>query len=184
MEQNLRQKRLKRCKIYSNFTSYSGFKKKIIKISNEEKFLNYFSSRKRDLTSAKIIAITGSAGKTSLKNLIRDLLQNFGKTLSSPRSYNNHYGVPLSLSQLHVKHNYGIFEVGMSKAGEIDNLCKLVKPYIGIITNIGEAHIENFKSQKGIADAKGEIINNIKKNGTIILNRDDKYFNYLEKKQN
>ncbi len=114
--------------------------------------------------------------------MIRDLLQNFGKTLSSPRSYNNHYGVPLSLSQLHVKHNYGIFEVGMSKAGEIDNLCKLVKPHIGIITNIGEAHIENFKSQKGIADAKGEIINNIKKNGTIILNRDDKYFNYLEKK--
>ena len=58
-----------------------------------------------------------------------------------------------------------------------------MKPHIGIITNIGEAHIENFKSQKELVDAKGEIINNIKKNGTIILNRDDKYFNYLEKKQ-
>ena len=70
----------------------------------------------------------------------------------------------------------------MSKSGEINNLSKLVKPNIGIITNIGEAHIENFKSIKGIADAKGEIINNIQKDGSIILNRDDKFFHYLEKK--
>ena len=70
----------------------------------------------------------------------------------------------------------------MSKSGEINSLSKLIKPHIGIITNIGEAHIENFKNLKGIANAKGEIINNIKKNGTIILNRDDRYFNYLNKK--
>ena len=126
--------------------------------------------------------MTGSAGKTSLKNLIRDLLNNFGKTLCSPKSYNNHFGVPLSLSQLHIKHDFGVFEVGMNKAGEINTLTKLIKPHIGIITNIGEAHIENFQNQKGIADAKGEIMNNIQKNGTIILNRDDKYFNYLQKK--
>ena len=158
------------------------YKNKIIKIDDEIKFLNFYASRKRDLTSAKIIAVTGSSGKTSLKNLIKNLLQNYGKTLCSPRSYNNHFGVPLSLSQLHTKHKYGVFEVGMNKAGEINNLTNLVKPHIGIITNIGEAHIENFKNQKGIADAKAEIINNIKKNGTIILNRDDKYFNYLQKK--
>ena len=70
----------------------------------------------------------------------------------------------------------------MSKAGEINTLSKIIKPHIGIITNIGEAHIENFKNLKSIADAKGEILNNIKKNGTIILNRDDKYFDYLKKK--
>ena len=70
----------------------------------------------------------------------------------------------------------------MSKTGEINTLTKLIKPHIGIITNIGEAHIENFKNVKGIADAKGEIIKNIEKYGTLILNRDDKYFNYLEKK--
>ncbi len=157
-------------------------KKKIIKVKNEIKFLNYYASRKRDLTSARIIAVTGSAGKTSLKNLIRDLLNNFGKTLCSPKSYNNHFGVPLSLSQLHIKHDFGVFEVGMNKAGEINTLTKLIKPHIGIITNIGEAHIENFQNQRGIADAKGEIMNNIQKNGTIILNRDDKYFNYLQKK--
>ena len=83
-----------------------------------------------------------------------------------------------------VNHKYAVFEVGMSKQGEINSLTKLIKPHIGIITNIGEAHIENFKNLKGIADAKGELLNNIQKNGTIILNRDDKFFNYLEKKQN
>ena len=158
------------------------FKKKIIKVNNVINFLNEFAKKKREDSSAKIIAITGSAGKTSLKNLIKDLLQNFGDTLHSPKSYNNQYGVPISLSFLTPNHNYGVFEVGMSKAGEINSLTKLIKPHIGIITNIGEAHIENFKNVKGIAKAKGEIINNIRKNGTIILNQDDKYFHYLKSK--
>ena len=139
--------------------------------------------KERERTKAKIFAITGSAGKTSLKNLIKDLLQNYGNTLCSPKSYNNHFGVPLSLSQLKLNHEYGVFEIGMSKAGEIKSLSKFVKPEIGIITNIGEAHIENFKNLKGIAKAKGEIIDNIKKkNGTVILNRDDKFFDYLNKR--
>ncbi len=158
------------------------YKNKIIKVKNEEKFLNIFAKKKREFSRAKIFAVTGSAGKTSLKDLIKGLLQNYGDTKSSPKSYNNHFGVPLSLSELSVGHKYGIFEVGMSKPGEIKNLSKLIKPDIAIITNIGEAHIENFKNLKGIADAKGEIINNISKNGTIILNKDDKYFNYLKKK--
>ena len=72
----------------------------------------------------------------------------------------------------------------MSKAGEINRLTKLIRPHIGIITNIGEAHIENFKNLIGIANAKGELIDNILSNGTIILNRDDRYFNILKKEQN
>ena len=84
-------------------------------------------------------------------------MQNFGETFSSPKSYNNHYGVPLSLSQLNLNHKYGVFEIGTSKAGEINNLTKL-SIHIGIITNIAEAHIENFKNLKGIAEAKGELI--------------------------
>ncbi len=158
------------------------FKRKVIRVNNVIKFLNEFAIQKRNLSKAKIIGITGSAGKTSLKNLLKDLLQNFGETICSPKSFNNHLGVPLSLSQLNTKHNHGIFEIGMSKAGEINTLSKIIQPHIGVITNIGEAHIENFKNLRGIADAKGEIIKNIKKNGTIILNRDDKYFSYLEKK--
>ncbi len=157
-------------------------KKKVLKTKNEIKFLKSFAYLKRDKTTAKIIAITGSAGKTSLKNLIKDVLQKFGNTYCSTKSYNNEYGVPISLSQLKTNHKFGVFEVGMSKKGEIDNLTKLVRPHIGVITNIGEAHIENFKNVKGIAGAKSEIIKNIQKNGTIILNRDDKFFNYLEKK--
>ena len=158
------------------------FRNKIIKVKDEIKFLNKFAQKKRENSNAKIIAITGSAGKTSLKNLTKDLLQNFGETQSSPKSYNNHFGVPLSLSQLRTKDKYGIFEVGMSKKGEINKLSKLIKPHIGVITNIAEAHIENFKNLKGIADAKAELISNIKKNGTLILNRDDKFFNYFRNK--
>ena len=158
------------------------YKKKTIKVKNEISFLNNFAELKRKYSSAKIIAITGSAGKTSLKNLIRDILQNFEKTHSSPQSFNNHFGVPISLSNLNVDNKFGIFEVGMSKAGEIKNLSKLIQPHIGIITNIGEAHIENFKDIKDIAKAKGEIVDNIKKDGTIILNRDDKFFSYLANK--
>ena len=158
------------------------YKNKMIRVKDEIKFLNSFASKKRNYTKAKIIAVTGSAGKTSLKNILKDLLQNFGETFSSPKSYNNHFGVPLSLSQLDIKHKFGVFEIGMSKVGEIEKLSKLIKPHIGIITNIGEAHIENFKNLRGIANAKGEIINNIKKEGTIILNRDDKFFNFLSNK--
>ncbi len=158
------------------------YKSKTILVNNEIEFLKNFASKKRDCSTAKIIGITGSAGKTSLKNLIKGLLQNFGESFCSPKSYNNHFGVPLSLSQLESKHKYGIFEIGMSKPGEINALSKLIKPHIGIITNIGEAHIENFKNLKGIADAKGELINNIDKNGTIILNQDDKFYSYLKKK--
>ena len=158
------------------------YKKKTIKVKNEISFLNDFARLKRKKSLAKIIAITGSAGKTSLKNLIKQLLQNFENTYCSPRSFNNHFGVPISLSNLSTTDKYGVFEVGMSKMGEIKNLSKLIQPHIGIITNIGEAHLENFKNISGIAKAKSEIIDNIKENGTIIINRDDKFFSYLYKK--
>ena len=158
------------------------YKKKIIKVQNEIVFLKKFACLKRINCNAKIIAITGSAGKTSLKNLLNILLENFGSTYASPKSFNNHFGVPISLSNLKISHKFGIFEVGMSKAGEINQLSKMIKPHIGIITNIGEAHIENFSNINGIAKAKSEIINNIETNGSLILNRDDKFFNYLNKK--
>ncbi len=158
--------------------------KRIIKVKNSISFLRSFAKLKRENSSANIISITGSAGKTSLKNLLNQLLKNFGKTYCSPRSFNNHLGVPISLSNLSFDDKYGVFEVGMSKGGEIRNLTKLIQPHIGIITNIGEAHLENFKNINGIAKAKSEMIENIKKGGTIILNRDDKFFNYLFKKAN
>ena len=158
------------------------YKNKIFKVNNEIKFLNKFAILKRNHSNAKIIGITGSAGKTTIKNLLHDLLKTFGSTYASPRSFNNHFGVPVSLANLNINHQYGVFEVGMSKAGEINRLTKMIKPNIGLITNIGEAHIENFINIKGIAKAKSEIINNIETNGTVILNHDDRFFNYLSKK--
>ena len=172
----------KGAKFIASSKQIKKYKNRLLKVDNETKFLKDFAAKKRNKSLAKILAITGSAGKTSLKNLVKDLLQNYGETHSSPKSYNNHFGVPLSLSNLSTKHKYGVFEVGMSKAGEINKLSKLIRPHIAIITNVGEAHIENFKNLKDIAKAKGEIINNIEKGGTIILNRDDKYFRFFEKK--
>tara|TARA_E500000178_G_scaffold346778_1_gene398952 strand:- start:1159 stop:3918 length:2760 start_codon:yes stop_codon:yes gene_type:complete len=157
-------------------------KNKIIKVSNTYNFMKKLAFLKRNFTNAKIIAVTGSSGKTTVKDLIGNLLKNYGETYFSPRSYNNAYGVPLSLCNLEQEHNYGVFEIGMSKKGEIGALSKIVKPNIAIITNIAEAHIENFKNLSHIAKAKGEIIDNISSLGSLIVDRDNKYYNYFKSK--
>jgi len=156
-------------------------KNKLIRCDNTMDFLNNLAIKKREHSKAKIIAITGSSGKTTLKTLLANSLTNYGKTYFSKKSYNNHFGVPLSLCNLENDHQYGVFEIGMSRPREIQKLSSLVKPDIVVITNIGEAHIENFDNLSGIAKAKAEIIGNIKKNGILVLNKDDKYFNYLSK---
>ena len=155
--------------------------KKLIKYSSTINFLNKLAIKKRKYLKAKIIAVTGSSGKTTFKNLLGNLLSKYKKTYFSQKSYNNHFGVPLSLCNLESDHQFGVFEIGMSKTGEIGKLSNLVKPHIGIITNIGEAHIENFNNLNGIAKAKSEIIENINTGGSLVLNKDDKYFNYLSK---
>ncbi len=160
----------------------SYIKKKVIKVNDTYSFLKKLSIKKRLNTDAKIVAVTGSSGKTSVKDLVANLLKNFGTTYFSPMSYNNSFGVPLSLCNLEPSHKYGVFEIGMSKAGEINSLSKIVKPHIGIITNVAEAHIENFKSLYHIAKAKGEIINNIVPNGLLIIDKDGKYCNYFKSK--
>ena len=152
---------------------------KVIKVKNTFSSLNNLAKITRDSSSAEIIGITGSVGKTTLKNLISFSLKNYGKVYHSPHSYNNRFGVPLSLSNLKSNIDYGIFEIGMDKKGEIDNLSKIVKPEIAIITNISEAHFKNFDTLKDIAKAKAEIINNISKGGNIILNKDSKFFSFL-----
>jgi len=156
-------------------------KKKLIKYSSTISFLNKLAVLKRGNSNSKVIAITGSSGKTTLKTILGKTLSEFGKTYFSKKSYNNHIGVPLSLCNLENNHKYSVFEIGMSSSGEIRKLSNLVKPDIAIITNIGEAHIKNFSNLDGIAKAKSEIIENINKDGYLILNRDDKYFNYLSK---
>ena len=130
----------------------------------------------RENIKTKIIAITGSCGKTTLKELLGNSINQLSKVGISPKSYNNKYGVPLSLFNLDQKNNYGVLEIGMDKKGEIDHLSKIVKPDLSVITNINYAHAKNFKNLKQIAYAKSEIINNTKANGFIVLNADDNFF--------
>ena len=156
--------------------------KKIIKVKNTLSSLNDLAIATRMNSAAQIIGITGSAGKTTLKNLAGFALESYGKVYKSPHSYNNKFGVPLSLSNLKNTTNYGVFEIGMDKKGEIYSLSKIVKPETAAITNISESHLKNFNSIKDIAKAKSEIIDNIMENGNIVLNKDDKFFNFLYKK--
>jgi len=155
--------------------------KKLIKYPNTINFLNKLAIFKRAHINLKVIAITGSSGKTTLKTLLGKILNEYDETYFSQKSYNNHIGVPLSLCNLENSHKYGVFEIGMSNPGEIRKLSNIVKPDVAIITNIGEAHLENFDNMHGILKAKSEIIENINKDGYLIINGDDKYFNYLSK---
>jgi UDP-N-acetylmuramyl pentapeptide synthase len=154
---------------------------KQIKVKDTLSFLSKCSSIFRDNIDAKIISITGSCGKTSLKEMIGKTLKKISRTTFSPKSYNNKYGVPLSLFNLKLNDDFGVFEVGMDRKGEIDNLTKIIRPDLGIITNVSYAHSKNFTNIKQIANAKAEIINNINKDGTIILNIDDNFYNYHKK---
>ncbi len=151
---------------------------KQVKVKNTLNFLTQCSSTFRENINAKIISITGSCGKTTLKEMIGLCLKTLSRTTCSPKSFNNKYGVPLSLFNLKQNDDFGVFEVGMDKKGEIDNLTKIIKPDLGIITNISYAHSKNFKSINQIAEAKAEIINNIKTGGTVLLNKDDNFYNY------
>jgi murE/murF fusion protein len=151
---------------------------KQVKVKNTLNFLTKCSSVFRENNGAKIISITGSCGKTSLKEMIGLTLQKISSTTYSPKSFNNMYGVPLSLFNLKQQDKFGVFEVGMDKKGEIDKLTKIIKPDLGVITNISYAHSKNFKSINKIAEAKAEIMNNIKEGGTVVLNMDDKFYDY------
>jgi len=156
--------------------------KKKIKVKNSLNFLTNCSKIVRKTSNINTIAITGSSGKTSLKELIGKTLNKIVSTSYSKKSYNNKYGVPLSLFNIQKKNIFGIFEVGMDKKGEIDKLTKLISPDLAIITNVSYAHIKNFNSLNQIAAAKSEIIDNVLSGGVVILNRDDSYFNYFKNK--
>jgi len=141
--------------------------------------LNKFSSVYRKSLDSNNIAITGSAGKTSVKDMTGFCLNKLDKTYYSKKSFNNKYGVPLSIINSPQLTKFSVLEVGMDKKGEIDTLTKLIRPNLGLITNISYAHIKNFKSLDEIAKAKGEIINNIFPSGAMIINKDDRYCNYF-----
>jgi UDP-N-acetylmuramoyl-tripeptide--D-alanyl-D-alanine ligase len=134
----------------------------------------------RARAKAKIIAVTGSAGKTGTKEMLAVLFGALGITHASKKSFNNHWGVPLSLANLPRDAEYGVFELGMNHEGELARLTEQVKPHIALVTTVEPAHIEHFRTVEAIADAKAEIFTGMEKNGIAVLNRDNPHFARLK----
>lgn len=135
----------------------------------------------RQRTRAKIIGVTGSAGKTGTKEALANALDRHlpGRTHRSVKSYNNHTGVPLSLARMPRDAAFGVLEMGMNHAGELTALSAIVRPHVAVITTVAPAHIEHFGSVEAIADAKAEIFSALEPNGTAILPFDSPYFSRL-----
>jgi UDP-N-acetylmuramoyl-tripeptide--D-alanyl-D-alanine ligase len=138
------------------------------------------ASRKR--LGAQIIAVTGSVGKTSTKEALRCVLSAQGTTHASAASFNNHWGVPLSLARCPADVRFAIFEIGMNHSGEIEPLVKMVRPHVAVITTVEPVHLEFFSGIEAIADAKAEIFEGVEPDGAVVLNRDNSQFARLQKR--
>ncbi|WP_254055011.1 UDP-N-acetylmuramoyl-tripeptide--D-alanyl-D-alanine ligase [Kiloniella sp. EL199] len=141
--------------------------------------LNRFGAAARASSPAKFIGVTGSVGKTTIKEILRHCLSQQAETAASAASFNNHWGVPLSLARMQRNAVYAVNEIGMSSSGEIRELTKLVRPDVAIISTIEAAHFEFFKSLEEIAEAKCEIFEAMSSDGIAILNRDHPLFDFM-----
>jgi UDP-N-acetylmuramoyl-tripeptide--D-alanyl-D-alanine ligase len=135
----------------------------------------------RARSKAKIVGVTGSVGKTTAKEMLRAMLMACGLTHASAASYNNHWGVPLTLARMPADARYGVFEMGMNHAGEIAPLTRMARPHAALVTMIAPVHIQHLGSIEAIADAKAEIFLGLEPGGTAILNRDAPQFERLKK---
>ena len=135
----------------------------------------------RARSTAKIVAVTGSVGKTTVKEMLRAMLTTCGATHASAASYNNHWGVPLTLARMPANARFGVFEMGMNHAGEIVPLTRMTRPHVALVTTIAPVHIEHLGSIEAIADAKAEIFFGLEPQGTAVLNRDAPQFERLKK---
>ncbi len=133
----------------------------------------------RERSEAGIVAVTGSVGKTSTKEMLAIALGADGPVHYSPASFNNHWGVPLTLARMAEDARYGVFEIGMNHAGEIEPLVKLVRPHVAIVTTVEPVHLEYFKDVKGIARAKAEIFTGVVPGGAAVINRDNPHYALL-----
>ena len=139
------------------------------------------AARARLAPDARVIAVTGSVGKTSTKEMLRLCLTSVDpRTHASEKSYNNHWGVPLTLARMPAGTKYGVFEIGMNHGGEIRPLSKMVRPHLAIITTVGPVHLEFFPNEEAIADAKAEIFEGLEPSGTAVLPADNRHFERLK----
>ena len=166
----------------SKYTKNYKDNNRVILCTSTRKFIIDLAKIKRLVLNERFfIGITGSSGKTSLKEILYSILKKYDTTYKSQKSFNNDIGLPFTLINQNKASKYNIYEVGMNRLGEINALSKILKPNLGVITNIGEAHLGKLGSINKIAKAKSEIIKNITKNGIIILNKDCKFYEKLKK---
>ncbi|HEY0302155.1 MAG TPA: UDP-N-acetylmuramoyl-tripeptide--D-alanyl-D-alanine ligase, partial [Rhizomicrobium sp.] len=151
----------------------------LLTVANTQRGLEDLAAAARARSPARIAAVTGSAGKTTTKELLRHALGALGATHCSAASYNNHWGVPLSLASLPRDAKYGVFEVGMNHFGELRNLVSFVRPHVALVTTIAPAHLEFFGNCEAIADAKSEIFEGIVPGGGALIPSDSPYADRL-----
>jgi len=147
----------------------------LLTVAHVQRGLEDLARASRARSHAKIIAVTGSAGKTTTKEMLRLAFGALGNTHASAASYNNHWGVPLSLASMPRETEYGVFEVGMNHFGELRNLVSFVRPHVALVTTIAPAHLEFFGSCEAIADAKSEIFEGILPGGSALIPDDSEY---------
>ncbi len=126
-----------------------------------------------------IVAVTGSVGKTTVKELIADMLHHVGETARTQGNWNNDIGMPLSLLAAPASIRFGVFEVGMNHPGELDPLCEVLEPDIAVVTCVGPVHLENFTGIEGIADEKGAVYRGLRRSGVAVVNADDSHADRL-----
>ena len=151
----------------------------LIHVGDTLEALNRLGIAARARSDAKVIAITGSVGKTGTKEALRLALGKCGRVHAAVASFNNHWGVPLTLARWPRNSDFAIFEIGMNHADEITPLVKMVRPHIAIITNVAAVHLKYFSSVDESAKAKAEIFDGLEAGGTAVLNRDNDYFDFL-----
>jgi len=156
----------------------------IFVVKNTTTAIGDLAAFKRKKSSAKMVGITGTNGKTSTKEMTASIIQKRYCTLKTLGNLNNHIGVPMTLLKLKKKHQWGIIELGMNHVGEIKYLSKILKPDIGLITNIGPGHLEGVQNLEGVAVAKRELIESLSSNGRAILNADDPMLPKIKEKLN
>jgi len=144
-------------------------------VADSTRALGQLGALNRSRSTATIVGITGSQGKTTVKEMTGAILAAAGPTLVTQGNLNNAIGVPLTLLKFTEEHRFGVIEMGANRGGEIAYSVNLVKPDIVTITNAARAHIEGFGSLAGVAESKGEIIDGLRRGGTLVLNRDDRF---------
>ncbi len=146
----------------------------LIKVRDTHKALKDFAAWARRRWTGTLVAVTGSMGKTTTRMFAAQVLQSRYGVYQTPGNYNNLFGLPLALFGLDAMHDLGLFEMGMSAAGEIAEMCRIAAPDVGILTNVAPVHLEFFDSVEEIAKAKGELAEALPANGTLIYNADDR----------